>query len=260
MSKVDIIIPTYNRLEFLQNCLKSLWFKTKIDYRLFIIDDCSNDGTTEWLANLNHPKLQAIILNKERRGLTYGFDALYDFIQNMNWYYGTESEYLCLLQDDTEIMVEGWLDKLIRCYTELQQTSHYKIGFFSGHDASEHPTIEEYFIAKIKKSMRATNMIATWSHWKSIGKVPRLQPNGSERGFPSPSIQDRGKGSNFDLYLTGCQSQGKVVDMGRTTENSNYHQGKVCMVIPGLVKHMAWKKEDSLWGNENTEQEDKCQI
>ena len=265
--KVDIIIPTYNRLPFLKNCISSLHYKTKIDYNLYIIDDCSTDGTQEWLAVLKQPNLKEVILNKERRGLTFGFDILWDMIKGMNWFYGEKSEYLCLLQDDTEIMEENWLSNLIWNYGYLTsgRFEHtYNIGFFSGHDAPEHPAIEivpysetsdhKPWNVKIKKSMRATNIIGEWGFWESIGKVPRLQPNGSDRGFPSPGSPNiRGRGSNFDVYLTGCQSKGTVVDFGRTTKNSAYHQGKVCMIIPGLVKHIALDVKDSTWNNKNIE-------
>lgn len=254
MAEVDIIIPTYNRLSFLKNCLRSLWYNTTSDYRLFIVDDCSTDGTAEWLATLEYPKLEEVILNKRRRGLTFNFDILWDVIEGLDYYYGDTSKYLCLLQDDIEIMEKDWLTRLITVSEML--SGNYKIGFFSGHDAPEHPTIATIGEAKIKKSMRATNMIGLWSFWKSIGKVPRLQPNGTERGFPSNGNKEgqRGRGSNFDLYLTGCQSKGKVVDFGRTTKSSCYHQGRVCMVIPGLVKHIATEPKDSTWGNKNIEE------
>ena len=250
---IDIVIPTYNRLEFLQRCIKSVHYNTKVPYNLYIVDDCSDDGTQEWLASINHPNLREVILNKERRGLTFGFDILWDVIKGMDWFYNKKSEYLCLLQDDTEVMEEGWLEKLIKTYQ--RESSHYRIGFFSGHDALEHPTIIDMQDFKLKVAMRATNIIAPWSFWESIGKVPRLQPNGSSRGFPSPGAEgQRGRGSNFDVYLTGFQSKGQMVDLGRTTEKSSGYIGVVCLVIPGLVKHTALNKENSTWNNKNVEQ------
>jgi glycosyltransferase involved in cell wall biosynthesis len=263
MPKVDIIIPTYNRLKFLNNCLRSVFYKTKVDYRLFIIDDCSDDGTAEWLAHQNHPNLEMVILNKKRRGLTFNFDILWDTIQGMNWFYQNESEYLCLLQDDTEIMEEGWLELLVANYENyiVNDYRHFEVGFFSGHNAPEHPTLAKFdygsYEVLIKESARATNLVAPWSFWKSIGKITNKQPNGTDRGFPSASLDNkkRGRGSNFDLWYTGYQSKGVKVDLGRTTIKSSGYRGYVCIVIPKLVKHKAIKDIDSTWGNRNIENE-----
>ncbi len=280
-NKVDIIIPTYNRLNFLKNCIRSIHYNTRVDYRLFIVDDCSDDGTQEWLATLQHPNLEEVILNKRRRGLTYGFNILGDIIRGTDWYYNSSSRYMVLMQPDTEVMVEGWLKLLIKANEVFKDK--FNIGFFSGHDAPEHPTIleqrmiieqeEDIFYnvfknnseysstdidnsitVKIKKSMRATCMIATWFFWDSIGKIPKIQPNGTERGFPTVNADgSKGKGSNLDLFLTGYQSKGQRVDLGRTTIKSSGYQEKTCMVIPGLVEHKALEAKDSTWGNKNVE-------
>jgi glycosyltransferase involved in cell wall biosynthesis len=257
MYTADIIVPTYNRLRFLKNCIKSIVDNTQVSYRLFIIDDCSNDGTSQWLAALKYNNLETVILNKKRRGLCYGFDILWDHIRGVNWFNSNSARFMVLLQDDTVVVEEGWLKKLIKMYERFND--EYNIGFFSGHDAPEHPTIETFTIRsnpcniKIKKSMRATNMIATWEFWKSIGKVPRVQPDGTNRGFPSPAPDGngRGRGSNFDIYLTGCASKGMVHRNG--AKQSCYAQGKTCLVIPGLVQHIALDAEHSTWGNKNQE-------
>jgi Glycosyl transferase family 2 len=47
--KFSVIIPTYNRLEFLKNALSSVWTQTFTDYEVIVVDDGSTDGTAEWL-------------------------------------------------------------------------------------------------------------------------------------------------------------------------------------------------------------------
>jgi glycosyltransferase involved in cell wall biosynthesis len=53
---LDICVITYNRLEYLKNCVWSILAATRINYRLFVIDDGSNDGTIEWLSQMKQNK------------------------------------------------------------------------------------------------------------------------------------------------------------------------------------------------------------
>jgi glycosyltransferase involved in cell wall biosynthesis len=44
MSKVDVIIPTYNRAEFLQAAIGSVLNQSFRDFTLLVVDDASADG------------------------------------------------------------------------------------------------------------------------------------------------------------------------------------------------------------------------
>ena len=46
----SIVVPTYNRLPFLKQALRSVWSQTNADFELIVVDDGSTDGTEEWLA------------------------------------------------------------------------------------------------------------------------------------------------------------------------------------------------------------------
>jgi len=47
-----VIVPTYQRREFVQRALASVMAQTYRDFELIVIDDCSTDGTTEALVPL----------------------------------------------------------------------------------------------------------------------------------------------------------------------------------------------------------------
>jgi glycosyltransferase involved in cell wall biosynthesis len=51
---ISIIVPTYNRKIFLENCLKSLFNQTypKNQYEIIVVDDGSTDGTREMIKEL----------------------------------------------------------------------------------------------------------------------------------------------------------------------------------------------------------------
>ena len=49
MHKLDVIIPTYNNLKELKQCLKHFEKQTEKDFRILLCVDGSTDGTLEWL-------------------------------------------------------------------------------------------------------------------------------------------------------------------------------------------------------------------
>lgn len=240
---IDILITTYNRKEFLKKTIESLFEKTKMEFRLFIIDDCSDDGTQDYLRNLEHERLTFVVLSKRRNGVVFGFNMLWNMIDYYDMFW-EEKPYLCYLQDDCFILEDGWLWILLDAYEKLKEK--FNIGFFSGYDAPEHPIRERLIMEGremfLKDSQTATNLIATKEFWRSIGWIPRRNPDGSERGFPG-----KNKGSHIDLYLTGCMSESKFV-RGAAGENCSYNQKKKVLVIP-MIEHLGIKDKESTWRN-----------
>ncbi|WOE39090.1 glycosyltransferase family 2 protein [Acinetobacter sp. SAAs474] len=49
---VTVYIPTYNRLELLKRAVKSVQEQTYTNLEIIIVDDCSTDGTQEYLIQL----------------------------------------------------------------------------------------------------------------------------------------------------------------------------------------------------------------
>ncbi|MBI4804304.1 MAG: glycosyltransferase [Desulfovibrio sp.] len=47
--KVSIIVPTYNQVQYLGACLDSIWFQEYPRIEIIVMDDCSTDGTGEFL-------------------------------------------------------------------------------------------------------------------------------------------------------------------------------------------------------------------
>src|SRR5262245_35960235 len=48
----SVIIPTYNRLDFIQQAVKSIEAQSHGDYEIIVVDDGSTDGTADYLASL----------------------------------------------------------------------------------------------------------------------------------------------------------------------------------------------------------------
>ncbi len=55
MSLITIGIPTYNRKEYLQETLKTVFAQSFKDFEVIIVDDGSTDGTKEFINTLDYP-------------------------------------------------------------------------------------------------------------------------------------------------------------------------------------------------------------
>ena len=63
--KISVVTPTYNRLSFLQQALASVWAQTYSNYELIVVDDGSDDGTSEYLESLGD---RIKLIRQRRRG------------------------------------------------------------------------------------------------------------------------------------------------------------------------------------------------
>lgn len=71
--KITVIMPTYNRCNMLKEALQSILNQTFKDFELIVIDDCSNDGTQEYLTEQAQKDSRIIyIRNKKNMHYNYG--------------------------------------------------------------------------------------------------------------------------------------------------------------------------------------------
>jgi glycosyltransferase involved in cell wall biosynthesis len=87
---VSVIIPTYNRAEYLQQAIESVMVQTYTNFELLILDNCSSDHTSNVVSQFNDPRIRYI-----RHLCNIGSSA--------NWSYGVylaKGEYVSILCDD----------------------------------------------------------------------------------------------------------------------------------------------------------------
>jgi glycosyltransferase involved in cell wall biosynthesis len=244
---IDVVITTYNRVEFLKQTVDSLIKTTNVPFRLVIVDDHSTDGTVDFLTK-GLRGIADVLLSRERRGVVFSLDQAWNVVDMMDSL-TYENPYMCYLQDDMVSTRPDWIVELIQAYEDLKD--EHEIGFFCGYDAVEHPVqrVVEWSgcEALIKKSTTASNLIAEKKFWRSIGYVPKHNPDGTVRGFPNNR-----RGSHIDLYLTGCYS-GSRFNHGSSAENSAFKQKKNTLVIPTLT-HLGRDDKKSTWRGRTSEQ------
>jgi GT2 family glycosyltransferase len=99
----SIIIPTYNKKNYLIRCIESVRKHTDVPYELIVVDNASNDGTAQYLRS----QAGAIRFHVNERNL--GFAGAVN--QGLMMAKGTS---LLLLNNDT-VVTPRWLSNLLAC-------------------------------------------------------------------------------------------------------------------------------------------------
>lgn len=113
MKTVGILIVTHNRLKLLKEEIESIKRQTYQDYDIIIVNNGSNDGTTEWL----HTQNDIISINQENIGGAGGFYTGLKYITEQKY------EFCWLMDDDVECSPTS-LEILIRTF-KLKPTSGF---------------------------------------------------------------------------------------------------------------------------------------
>ena len=98
--EVSIIIPNYNGLRFMKDCLNSLAKQTYKDYKLLIVDNGSSDGSKEYFKENN---IDFIDLDTNL-GFAGGCNEALKLV---------DTKYVILLNNDTEVFSD-YVEKLVQ--------------------------------------------------------------------------------------------------------------------------------------------------
>lgn len=100
-TKVSVIIPHWNGIDVLSECLDSLGKSTYKNIEIIVVDNASSDGSQDWVRS-NHPNI-ILVQNKSNLGYAEGCNV------------GAKSssgEYLIFLNNDT-VQNENWIESLV---------------------------------------------------------------------------------------------------------------------------------------------------
>jgi glycosyltransferase involved in cell wall biosynthesis len=67
--KISVLMPVYNCASYIAESVDSILTQTYEDFELILIDDCSSDGTAEYLESLSDPRIK-FIRKPQNTGLT----------------------------------------------------------------------------------------------------------------------------------------------------------------------------------------------
>ena len=101
---ITVVIPHYNGLKILDDCLQSLYKNTFKDFETLLIDNGSTDGSQDMVAR-KYPQVE-IIQNKKNLGYAGGCNLGLDLARG---------EYVLLLNNDT-VMPENFLQEMLNVF------------------------------------------------------------------------------------------------------------------------------------------------
>jgi GT2 family glycosyltransferase len=107
---IDLIFITYNRLEYTKLALASVLVEPTEQFSLTIWDNCSTDGTVEYLKNeVNDPRISDIIFSKENFGQTAAMNEVWGH---------SKADLLGKLDNDCLVM-PGWTHILAEAHKDI---------------------------------------------------------------------------------------------------------------------------------------------
>jgi glycosyltransferase involved in cell wall biosynthesis len=90
---VTVVIPVYDGQLYLKEAIESVFAQTVSNWRLLLIDDCSNDGSRELIGQYSDPRITAVF-NEANRGLYGSLAAMAGQVQ---------TEWISILMQDDRL-------------------------------------------------------------------------------------------------------------------------------------------------------------
>jgi len=107
---VSVVIPTYNRAEFITRSVKSALKQTIKNIEVIVVDDGSTDNTNQVISNINDERLRFIKLFENK-----GAPAARNIgLKN------SKGQYICFLDSDDEILPSK-LEKQLEVFNNLKE-------------------------------------------------------------------------------------------------------------------------------------------
>lgn len=173
---VSIIIPVYNKFEYTNNCIKSIFnTSSNISYEIIIADDMSNDLTKHIKKYFSN-----IYINKNKK--EHGFVMNCNKAANL-----ARGKYILFLNNDVQVQ-KGWLLNLVKLIESdekigmvgskfiypngiLQEAGGivWNNGIACNYGRGKDPELSEYNYVKEVDYISGASIIIRKSIWKEIG-------------------------------------------------------------------------------------------
>lgn len=113
MSKViSVILPVYNGIPYLKDSVESVLKQNFQDFEFIILDDCSTDGSYEYLKNLDDPRVK-LLRNEKNKGL----------FPNLNMLINASDTALIKIWSQDDIMYPDCLETFVKFHAQ------HEVGF-----------------------------------------------------------------------------------------------------------------------------------
>ncbi|MGN8056112.1 glycosyltransferase family 2 protein [Pedobacter sp. 22163] len=106
-NRINLIVPFRNVEKYIEECLESILSQNHLNFRVFFIDDCSSDASTDKIPN--HPKF-VIVRNSERK---YALQNIHEVLISQLFF---PDDIIAILDGDDALMDNYSLDVVDRYY------------------------------------------------------------------------------------------------------------------------------------------------
>lgn len=131
--EVTVIIPNYNGRKLLENCIQTLERQTCTDFKLLVVDNGSDDGSTEVTSSLDLTMLAL----KENTGFC---GAVNEGIRR------ADTPYVILLNNDTEVLPE-FVEELLAAIKKSDRIFSAGAMMIDYHDRERIDNAGDYYTA-----------------------------------------------------------------------------------------------------------------
>jgi len=180
----SVIIPTRNRANLLRESVLSVLAQSFPDFELIIVDDHSEDNTTETLSGLSDPRVKSVLNDRSKGGAGSRNAGIFR----------ARGEWICFLDDD-DIWLKGKLEAQYRKIRSVDQETGLVYSGAYGYDPANRKILCVYkpkIQGWVQRDLLYRNYIGTYST-VVIRKDLLLELNGLDERFPA--LQD------IELYV-----------------------------------------------------------
>jgi len=194
--KVGVLIPTFNRKQFLSLALESVLDQLHRELEIIVIDNGSTDGTAELMAGINDPRVRYVV-NDQNLGMAGSINKGIALFSN-------EAEWCTILGDD-DILDKDCIMNLVKAVrvAEAKSVVHSHRTFIDAHggiirEAQPSPREEsalDYLDmrSRARRETYLTGVLFNRTMFRRIGGYPLFSTGvGSDDAFIfALSLQDR---------------------------------------------------------------------
>jgi len=129
-SSVSILVPTYNRSKYIEECVESVLEQSFKNFKLIIYDDGSTDNTLNILNQIKDKRIQ-IIKGGMNKGVGYARNFLLQRVDTLYacWQDSDDAMHPCRLEEQKKELEKGQLD-IVFCQIRKFKGDHIQL--FSG--------------------------------------------------------------------------------------------------------------------------------
>jgi glycosyltransferase involved in cell wall biosynthesis len=220
--KISFVVPTHNRLEWVGLCLQSLMDQTEKDIEIIVVNDCSTDGTKEFLDEwATQDERVTLFHNGEPQGGG----------RSRNIGMKIASAPIIAVCDDDDVYPEDRAEKILRWFaenpeSELVNFPYIRIGYFDEH-------LENFWGSQFDHdAFKKDGSVSYFCNPTAAFK----KESGLEVGGYPPETD---KMTDDVQFITNWVAAGKKIDF------DNRAFGCLHRVLPNsmMVKNRGWKPE-----------------